>query len=827
MAATPRGLDLVREVVLGMPADGSAEDRLLTLEDLADELSGTQGAAGPEQGLDRFWVALLLAFHEGEGSARDDEALALVRSLHGDQADLFGQFWCLTIAIEHFGVRQFEDAERFAAFGLARFAPQPEYAQELWRLRARIALETGRIHDAKARLDELTRSVASLAGIPAPDRARIAANVEGEWAGLWMSLGVMDRAAEHLARAEELARQAGAPVPELFPRRADFLLLSEDFERLVEEIGRWKAAGDPQNERLLSLLELYLGVAESELEREGMSGAGPRAERTLRALAAHSTDALTDAERARIWIDLADLRLRAEDPPGAAEDLGRARLLLGGSLASGELGALLTVVEARAALARGASREELLLLRSACSRHFDELLASWAATLHPPGGIGFLHQASRRQVLCTLIELVLRTEEAGADEAADLVLRAQSTAALGAGWTLSAPASVERLRRTFLDEAHGVLVYVPGKFERSSHLFLLDRQGTRHVPLAARDELRKAIGPLEQALAVHPGTLDASGRAFLAARLTKASRDAARALLPEEIRRWLAACRELTVVGGELIGTIPFEALALQDGRLLGQACAVSTLPSLAVGLALAERPLPEFEFDLGLVASLELDSGLREHADVARSAIAGIRLRDADLERLTGAARAASRWTLVGSAADQAALLAAAPRVRATRVVDFLLHGVYLRDLERGSALLLPGGKGGEASFLTADEVERSLELQGAVLLSSCGSGLGPERLGDDNLANLGGAFLRAGARAVVLSRAPLELGATIELMGRVHAEILAGTPPAEALRRARVERAQRVDSVDAFADTGIQAVGLGHRSLRPPAVTKERAGC
>jgi len=823
----------VRELVLERRAELPKDDWILSLADLQQDLANAALAPGPERGLDRFWIALLLAFHGSESALRIEEARAILRSTAGEQEAVFGQYWCLRISGEHYGAGQLEDADRFAEFGLTHFAAQPLYSQELWKTRARIALENGRIREAKAHLDALTRSIPALEGIGPQDRARMAATAEGEWAVLWMNLGVMDRAADLLARAESLARSAGGPLPELFLLRADFLLLSEDFERLEQEIERWKSEVDPLDARLASLFELYLGVARSELEREDPAGREKTAESTLRALlerSAAAPEALSDKERVKIWIELVDLELRDGDVPGAAEGVRQARRALAGSgpTASSELAPLLCVYEARMALARGASREELLSVRSSCQAHYDDLLESWSNSLHPPGGIGFLHWASRRQVLCTLIELVLRTEPPGTREerALDLVLRAQSMGTLGADWNLRTEVTTERVRKVFVGERHGVLVYLPAKLEESSHLFVVDRDGTQHVSLPSRDGMRAAIDPLEKGLAVRPANLGVDARAFHAARLSRASRAAAEVLLPESIRPRISGWRDVTVVGGELLGTLPFECLMLEDGRLLGQTHAVSSLPSLAVGLALAERPLPDFSFDLGLVASLEIAPDLLAHPDVARSPIAGIPIPNADLGKLTSGVEPDSLWTLIGPQADQRSLFAAGQLVQRTRIVDFLLHGVYLRDLERGSALLLAGGGGGDASFLTADEVEARLRLEGIVLLSSCGTGLGPERLGDDNLANLGGAFLRAGARCVVLSRAPLEYGATVEIMRRVHAELLAGKSPAEALRIARSERGLRVDAVDAFADAGIRAVGLGHRPIRPPATTTGAEG-
>ena len=96
---------------------------------------------------------------------------------------------------------------------------------------------------------------------------------------------------------------------------------------------------------------------------------------------------------------------------------------------------------------------------------------------------------------------------------------------------------------------------------------------------------------------------------------------------------------------------------------------------------------------------------------------------------------------------------------------------------------------------------------------LSSCGSGRGPRRVGDDSLTHLGGAFLTAGARAVVLSPNAVALDTTLALMTHVHEHLAGGMSPASALRAARVELAEQQGPLEAFYLAQFTVVGLGHR--------------
>ncbi len=812
----------------------SAEEWLQELEDLLHELeeSGEPGTAGADRGLSRFWILLLLAEHRGPSDASALEALAraTVRSVAPEREASLAQYWCVLLAAEHFGAAQLDEVEYVAAFGLTQYPSQPFYAQELWRLRARAALERGLLGEAQEHLGSLERSIAASEGLSAQDRSQLAARAEGEWALLWMDLGVLDRAGAHLDRAEELAGDSRASIPELRLLRADYLLLSEEFERLEEELARWtgEEAG-ALDVRLAALLELYRGIAQSEAERED-AGRKKKAETTLRGLLKRTepsdSQGLSPREHAKIWMELADLDLRAGEHEGAARALAEARRILERSAAgaAGELAPLVSVYEAELALARGAPREELAALAVELHSHYDGLLRSWSTSMHPRGGIGFLHMASRRQVLSALVELILRGEpsQPGMEAALEQCLRAQGLGTLSRELGTEDDATTLRDVRSFLTERHGVLVYLPSKLENTSHLFAFDRERILHVHLPSRDRLRKTIAPLEEALAVHPASLDADLRSFHARRLERQASAVADLVLPATLRPWLAEWKVLTVVGAELFGTVPFECLPLADGRMLGQALAVHSLASLPVGLALARRLAPELRYDFGLVAHLELDPKLRANALVTRANVAEVVLTDADRRRLCAGFEQERVWTLLGSQASEAKLFRESSRLEATGIVHFLLHGVHLPGEERGSALLVYGGDGGDSSVLTCDEVEQHLRLGGIVLLSSCGTAVGPERLGDDNLANLGGAFLRAGARCVVLSRAPLEYGSVLGFMERVQQELRAGESPAESLRRARAARAEmQTDQLEAFWDAQIQAVGLAHLPLPRPATT------
>jgi CHAT domain-containing protein len=114
------------------------------------------------------------------------------------------------------------------------------------------------------------------------------------------------------------------------------------------------------------------------------------------------------------------------------------------------------------------------------------------------------------------------------------------------------------------------------------------------------------------------------------------------------------------------------------------------------------------------------------------------------------------------------------------------LSHGLRDPTDERPSQILL-AAPGGGADPLSCDEVE-ALVSPPVVFLGVCGSARGPAREGTGPAAHLGGAFLLAGADAVVLSDADLSLGPTVLLAEAFLGRLRAGDGPAEAMREARL---------------------------------------
>lgn len=148
-------------------------------------------------------------------------------------------------------------------------------------------------------------------------------------------------------------------------------------------------------------------------------------------------------------------------------------------------------------------------------------------------------------------------------------------------------------------------------------------------------------------------------------------------------------------------------------------------------------------------------------------------------------------------------------------RLLHFSCHGLFDPDHPLRSALYLAPGE-----ELTALEVLTNLHLRcDLVILSACESGLSQVRRGDE-LVGLLRAFLQAGARAVIVTLWRVDELATRLLMEHLYGELLAGTPTAEALRRAQVAlmRMSRREAAEALAGV-ISANLLSPEGAQPDA--------
>jgi hypothetical protein len=618
-----------------------------------------------------------------------------------------------------------------------------------------------------------------------------------------LALGVLDEAANELGRvADELAphETTWARSTLLLERLSVAITLddAELAERTFESARAepWYAGVDAASRR-----EHELRRAAAWVDRERLDPAAPRVaaaelERLLADPALTGYEALFartllidleiragELERARANLELA----RASNAPArraCAEDLPTRREID------------LLVLEAQLELAKG-DPERVRAAAGRLEASFDGLLRRWSSAPLRDSGVALLHNHDRLKVASVLAELLLAADPQLAPERLfELVVELQCAGSLARALAGPVP-SLAEVRQTLVPEDGGLVVYLPGG--SSSFALSLDRVSLRvHrlPPVQDWDPLRKRF----------LAELGAALRLRLSAEaLEEPLADLAARFLGDGLLERVGAWSALALVGLDGTGYVPFELFRGPSGERLGRTHALSYLPSLPVGHALALRlrgpsPLP------GLLV-------------VAASDAPGASARGS--ERLSFGA-GERRLLLDGVPPAQVELV---ETTRATRAslgmppehrfgLHLIAHTVDSGRADRPRGLLFfPDTRGSEV--LLPAEVE-GLAVPPLVTLMACSSGQGPLRRGDDGRHHLGGAFLIAGARTVVLS--PFDVGYrdSLRLFGDFYSGLCArGLAPAEALLEAR-----RRSDAGLLGPYLVHVLGLGGVPLvAPPA--------
>ena len=717
-------------------------------------------------------------------------------------------------------LNRLDTAETFAIWALDTFPGATFTVPMLWRLRADVARVRGRwdtaydrLESMEVSLDAVDRAVASFPAQSRPTYEAFAtsqrARLSGARGQLWLELGVLDVSREQLLEGERLAAKSGVATTReaLLGMLLDWEMESGDYAgviRRIDALGE-EPFGAPLAESNRAVFAVMHATAEHELGRT------QTALETLHDVL--ESPHLDISVREGVHLRLAGMSFDSGDFESARSHLQRAALLeASGSDPPVHRLAARATLEGQLALAEerdvGELRETLAFLRSAHSRLLDE----WAAApMKKQGAIGFLHTTPRRGILSELFRLLIRIEgeERGTAQALQVLLATQAMGTLSRDLGGAANPTLADVRRELLHEGSGALFFLPSEYR--SHLFLVDADSLTPVSLPSLAELRAISRPFERAL---------QARTLRGRELHEASKALADALLPARARERIATWSAVTVIGADLIGPVPFDALVWNEEYLLGEAFSVATLPSASLGLVLLERRRSRSALDSGSRPQLALLGTLDPGDAVLASLGSAVDSRVFDDETARGLVRAFDP-NRVRTLLDRGCRPSDVRRERSVlnlaAIVHFVAHGVYARERDRGATLALTPEKGATTGLYTCDDVERDLDLSGLVILSACGTALGPRRLGDDELSHLGGAFLRAGADAVVLSRSFVSFDATMQLMERFHQHLARGEATAEAMRRARRDLHRRNDWSASFQRAQFQVLGLGHEPALP----------
>ncbi|MDB4950194.1 MAG: hypothetical protein JWM27_2843, partial [Gemmatimonadetes bacterium] len=236
--------------------------------------------------------------------------------------------------------------------------------------------------------------------------------------------------------------------------------------------------------------------------------------------------------------------------------------------------------------------------------------------------------------------------------------------------------------------------------------------------------------------------------------------------------------RELVILADGPLAGVPWSAL---PDRRTGRPLVRDHPVRLGSGIADAWTPLPPTPAAPGGPVLLVADPAFDPRDDSLLARLPGARGEVDALRRIyPGAA------VLQGAAATRAAVAA---DLRNAVVVHFAGHAVADSTRPDRSYLVLAPGPRGESGHLAAADLD-ALPAGGIrlVVLSACET-QGGGRAGAAQLAGLSGAFLGAGARAVIGSLWPVRDDATRALMVAFHRRYAATGDAAASLRGAQLE--------------------------------------
>jgi len=709
------------------------------------------------------------------------------------------------------GGRVQDDIDHLEALGDRYLEAWPYTALRLKATLADCYRYQGRRREALAHIEAVR---AQLEGAPLEDADRTSLTFsltacEGQ---AYLDLGVLDQAARCYDACAGIARGPDGDVfmrAEVRLQHARLLLASDRYQELIA--GLDEALADDTLAEYRGEFLFAQGSALSILEEEGSAPAGRAESRLLEAL----EEGLPGGDRLSAELEIAELQLRAGGNDREVDRrLDRVEREVERAFAHDEShwrGRLATL-RSRSSLARGAPRAELEQRRADLELAFRQQLAEWDAAPARAGELGFLRYSARQEVLGELVALALHLEgeEPGTAAALGYLMEARSRGTIARTLAGDDPALAELARGTdalaqvradLLGPGRGVLVYLPGDRDRSV-VFAIDGERAEAIPLPPEWHWLPPTADLQRALR----------RALLTPGVKTAYEDwtvpLARDLLPERVQRRLESWSAVTIVGGDLLGDVPFEMLPLVGRRALGLELAVDYLPSLYLGCVLARsQPAPR-----------RLDAARTHLTVLAAPAEAGPQ-RFAPLpweDDRAGPWRASygrsSVRVVTGAEANAGAL--ADPRTAASDVLHLIVHGDYDGTWERPAGLVLAPDAGDPDGRLWAPDLER-LRVPELVLLSVCGAARGPERIGDDGAGHLGGACFRAGARAVVLPSFDLEYESTLKSMDVFHRRLARGDSPARAMLAARRALASSSRDADPTRWAVIHVLGLGQQPL------------
>lgn len=430
---------------------------------------------------------------------------------------------------------------------------------------------------------------------------------------------------------------------------------------------------------------------------------------------------------------------------------------------------------------------------------WERLRTEWQALPATGGGVAFLQQKFRRNLLSTWFRLEMASGTGGAAARCfEHYLEADSlgSAARRSGRSTPSVADVQAL----VPSAGVLLAWLPAEF--GSFVFVVTPDDVELVPLPSSLGLEVSAADVRQRIHATSGAVPDSLRAAL--------QEMADLLLPERVRARVRAARSLTLAGRELCGGLPFECLPWSDDEApwLGLAKPIAYLPSLTVGVGLAANAMRT-------PAAGPMRVFVGAPVGAADRALWHVEALDlpGDWRRSTLAAVAADGVEVLQPAGPSDLLARSAMRPFA----GILGHGVQDGRRARQNGLLLAAAGEQGTGAVWPESIEAAGSPARLMFLGVCGAAAGVVKRGEDGAHHLGGALLHAGAAGVILSDHTVYLDTALTTLRVLTASLADARTAADAMLAARRElwreRGALAD-LASFRYEGLPQVGA---ALRP----------
>lgn len=670
--------------------------------------------------------------------------------------------------------------------------------------------------EARQLLDELERD------LEAPDSplARIPwakGELLGQRAQYWLDLGRADLAADASESQLAWVRESGDPeaILNALLRAANIDLTARSFESVIErcELAKRLSRENSVHPLYLAQLEIQKGQAERELELSDPKRPAHAAETLRAALASPDLPAtlrmlgrltLADAEMARSNMTAAGAELEIVERESAAS--------------AGDHGSPIEVIAARLAtlrfrlesLAPSVLSADLPSIREELTRAVEGLFGDWRRSRTGERLFAFLNRKEYRDLLAAWIHATIAVDPSphGAEKCFDLLVRAQSFGSLAEAIGGVRVETVAAVREQWLGKRGLLLMYLPA-VEGTVLIAVDSSEITVHSLAGSRrlDEVRRGFiryvsrRPEERGSADRMETPETVTSEFL----------------PSSVIAKLATHDELTIIGYELLGAIPFEGFRVA-GKFLGVTHSIVYAPSIRVGLALSERAAQPRSFERSVVA---IDRPALSEALATRfpgldtfSDVPEVR---SGLAEIYGSTRI--RWW-DGASATREHLGESA------YVLQIFAHGVFDARVDPPTCIALAACEGDPIGMLAIGDLPHQ-GVAPLVIQASCSAAKGPLVRGEDGLSHFGGAWLRAGATTVILPSQDVNVFSTVRFLEAFHARLARRhDTPAEAARAAREELANDPRYSDPYYFAAMHVYGFGREQLSIPAASESADG-